>query len=37
MKIRKNACLSAIDEFYYNMSTGETNILKVMSYVKWLQ
>ena len=27
----------AIDEFYYNMSTGETNILKVMSYVKWLQ
>ena len=27
----------AIDEFYYNMSTGEANILKVMSYVKWLQ
>ena len=27
----------AIDDFYYNMSTGETNILKVMSYVKWLQ
>ena len=27
----------AIDEFYYNMSTGEVNILKVMSYVKWLQ
>ncbi len=26
-----------IDDFYYNMSTGETNILKVMSYVKWLQ
>lgn len=26
-----------IDEFYYNMSTGETNILKVISYVKWLQ
>ena len=26
-----------IDEFYYNMSTGEANILKVMSYVKWLQ
>lgn len=36
-KLEKNACLSAIDEFYYNMSTGETNILKVMSYVKWLQ
>ena len=27
----------AIYEFYYNMSTGEVNILKVMSYVKWLQ
>lgn len=26
-----------IDDFYYNMSTGEINILKVMSYVKWLQ
>lgn len=26
-----------IDEFYYNMSTGEVNILKVISYVKWLQ
>lgn len=26
-----------IDDLYYNMSTGETNILKVMSYVKWLQ
>lgn len=26
-----------IDDFYYNMSTGETNILKVISYVKWLQ
>lgn len=36
-KLEKNACLSAIDEFYYNMSTGEINILKVMSYVKWLQ
>ena len=36
-ELEKNACLSAIDEFYYNMSTGETNILKVMSYVKWLQ
>ncbi|WP_434350432.1 AAA family ATPase [Streptococcus sp. KHUD_014] len=36
-KLEKNACLSAIYEFYYNMSTGETNILKVMSYVKWLQ
>ena len=29
--------LRAIVEFYYNMSTGEVNILKVMSYVKWLQ
>ncbi|MDU1700987.1 MAG: AAA family ATPase [Streptococcus mitis] len=36
-KLEKNACLSAIDEFYYNMSTGEINILKVISYVKWLQ
>ena len=36
-KLEKNACLSAIYEFYYNMSTGETNILKVISYVKWLQ
>ena len=36
-KLEKNACLSAIYEFYYNMSTGEINILKVMSYVKWLQ
>ena len=36
-ELEKNACLSAIDEFYYNMSTGETNILKGMSYVKWLQ
>lgn len=36
-KLEKNACLSAIDEFYYNLSTGEANILKVMSYVKWLQ
>ena len=42
-KLEKNALdlkyysFRAIDEFYYNMSTGETNILKVMSYVKWLQ
>ena len=42
-KLEKNAIdlkyygFRAIDEFYYNMSTGEANILKVMSYVKWLQ
>ena len=42
-KLEKNALdlkyygFRAIDEFYYNMSTGEANILKVMSYVKWLQ
>lgn len=42
-KLEKNAIdlkyygFRAIDEFYYNMSTGEVNILKVMSYVKWLQ
>lgn len=42
-KLLKNALdlkyygFGVIDEFYYNMSTGETNILKVMSYVKWLQ
>ena len=42
-KLEKNALdleyygFRVIDEFYYNMSTGETNILKVMSYVKWLQ
>ena len=42
-KLEKNALdlkyysFRAIDEFYNNMSTGETNILKVMSYVKWLQ
>ena len=42
-KLEKNALdlkyysFRAIDEFYYNMSTGETKILKVMSYVKWLQ
>lgn len=42
-KLEKNALdleyygFRVIDEFYYNMSTGETNILKVISYVKWLQ
>lgn len=42
-KLLKNASdldyhsFGSIDEFYYNMSTGEANILKVMSYVKWLQ
>ena len=42
-KLEKNAIdlkyydFRVIDDFYYNMSTGETNILKVMSYVKWLQ
>lgn len=42
-KLEKNAIdlkyygFRAIDEFYYNTSTGEANILKVMSYVKWLQ
>ena len=42
-KLEKNAIdlkyygFRAIDEFYYNMSTGEVNILKVISYVKWLQ
>ena len=42
-KLEKNAIdlkyygFRAIDEFYYNLSTGEANILKVMSYVKWLQ
>lgn len=42
-KLEKNALdlkyysFRVIDEFYYNMSTGEANILKVMSYVKWLQ
>ena len=42
-KLVKNALdlkyygFGVIDEFYYNMSTGEANILKVMSYVKWLQ
>ena len=42
-KLEKNAIdlkyygFRAIDEFYYNMSTGEANVLKVMSYVKWLQ
>ena len=42
-KLEKNALdlkyygFRAIDEPHYNMSTGEANILKVMSYVKWLQ